>query len=74
MVSTKGYVYMFMDKISMSQTSLYINFFYKKATRFLQQPVACTRNLKPFSRYFCWRKNKKNHTFDTAYFCIELLT
>ena len=27
------------DKISMSQTWLY-NFFYKKATRFLQQPVA----------------------------------
>ena len=48
MVCTKGYVNMFMNKISMSQTSLYINFFYKKATRFLQQPVACTRNLKPF--------------------------
>ena len=35
----KGYGYMFMNKISMSQTCLY-NFSYKKATRFLQQPVA----------------------------------
>ena len=30
---------MFMNKVSISQTCLY-NFSYKKATRFLQQPVA----------------------------------
>ena len=34
-----GYGYMFMNKISMSQTCMY-NFFYKKATRFIQQPLA----------------------------------
>ena len=34
----EGYKYMFMNKISKSQNSLY-KFFYKKATRFLQKPV-----------------------------------
>ena len=34
-----GYGYMFMNKISMSQTCLYNYFPYKKATRFLQKPV-----------------------------------
>ena len=75
MVSTKGYVYMFMNKISMSQTSLYINFFYKKATRFLQQPVTCTLTLSHSRDIFVEEKIRKiTLLIRTAYFCIELLS